>query len=176
MASRGVGVGVEHRELAVGGKQRLVVVRAMQVHEVIAEALEQGERDRRIVDKLAVGGLADQAAHDELGIIAGVQAAIGEDDIDFSRVAEFEHGLDGTRVLAGADQGFVRALAEDQLEGADNDRLAGTGLTGHADQARTEFPDEFIDQGQIADFEQSKHAWRETWGMMQGSLPESMTV
>jgi hypothetical protein len=38
----GAGVGVEHGELAFGGEQRLVVVRAVEVDEVFAEALEQG--------------------------------------------------------------------------------------------------------------------------------------
>jgi hypothetical protein len=65
------GVGVEHGELALGGEQRLVVVRAVEIDEMLAEALEQVERDGRVVDKLAVGGLADDAADDELGVLAG---------------------------------------------------------------------------------------------------------
>ena len=171
----GPGVGVEHGELAFGGEQRLVVVRAVQVHEVIAEALEQGQGDRGIVDELAVGGLADHPAHDELGVLAGRQAAVFEDGVDFARVAEFEHGLHRAGVLAGADQRFVGAFAEHQFERADDDGLAGTGFAGDADQARAEFPGEFIDEGQIADFEQGEHAWCGTWRMMQGSPPESIT-
>ena len=122
MGGVGAGVGVEHGELALGGEQRLVVVRAMQVHQVFAEALEQGQRDRRIIDKLAVGGLADHAADDELGVVAGFQPAVCQDGVDLARVAEFEHGLDRAGLLAGADQRFVGAFAEDEFEGADDDR------------------------------------------------------
>jgi hypothetical protein len=64
-------------------------------------------------------------------------------------------------VLAGADQRFVGALAEHEFEGADDDGLAGTGFPGDADQAGAEFPDEFVDQGEVADFEQGEHALSE---------------
>jgi len=126
---------------------------------VIAEAFEQGEGDRGIVDELAVGGLADDTAHDELGVIARLKAAVFEDGIDVARVPEFEHGLDRAGILAGADQGFVRAFAEHEFEGADDDGLAGTGFASDAYESRPEFPREFIDKGQIADFEQGEHAW-----------------
>ncbi len=49
------GEGIEHGELALGGEERLVVVRAVEVYEALADPLEQGEGDRRVVDELPVG-------------------------------------------------------------------------------------------------------------------------
>ena len=89
----------------------------------------------------------------------GVEAAVFEDGVDFARVAEFEHGLDRAGVLAGADERFVGAFAEHEFERADDDGLAGAGFPGDADQAGAEFPDEFIDEGEIADFEKGEHSF-----------------
>ena len=130
--------------MAFGGEQRLVFVGAVKVHEVLAKAFEQGEGDRRVIDKLAGIGLADDAAHDELGFIAGHESAIGEDGVDFGRVLEFEYGLNRAGVLAGSDQGFFGAFAQHELEGADNDGFAGTGFASDADEAGAEFPNEFV--------------------------------
>ncbi len=67
--------------------QRLVVVRPVQVHQVLAEAFEQSESDRRIIDELAVCAHADHPADDELGVVAGRKSAVFEHGLDFPGVA-----------------------------------------------------------------------------------------
>lgn len=96
--------------------------------------------------------MADDAANDELGVIARREAAVFKDRVDFARITKFENGLDGAMVLARADEGFFRALAEDEFQRADDDGLAGAGLAGDADQSGAKLPCEFVDQGEIADF------------------------
>ena len=71
-----------------------MIVWAVEIDEVFAEAFEQGERDRRIVDKLAACGLPDRAADDELVVVAGGESAFFEDWVDAGRVCELEDRLD----------------------------------------------------------------------------------
>ena len=49
------GVGVEHGELALGGEQTLMVVRAVQINQMPTQAFENTQRGGRIVDELLVG-------------------------------------------------------------------------------------------------------------------------
>ena len=67
------------------------------------------------------------------------------------RVLHFEDGLHRAALRAGADQRLVRAFAEDELERADDDRLARAGLAGDRDEAGAERPFEFLDEREIAD-------------------------
>ncbi len=60
-------------------------------------------------------------------------------------------------VRAGADQGFVGALAQQELEGADDDRFARAGLAGDGGKPGSERPLEVLDQREIANAEGGEH-------------------
>ena len=90
---------------------------------------------------------------------AGGEAAFLEDGVDFCGVFEVEDGLDGAGVFSGADEGFFGALAEDHFQGSDDDGFPGSGLAGDGDEAGAELPCEFVDEGEVVDFEEGEHWW-----------------
>ena len=128
------GVGIEHRELALGRKQRLVVVRPVQVDQVVAEPLQQAQRHRRIVDELPVAARPITRRTISCSSSQRSSPPSSSTAFDRRRVAQREHRLDRAAVRAAADQPLVGALAEHQLQRADDHRLAGPGFAGHADQ------------------------------------------
>lgn len=136
-----------------------MVVRAVEIDEAFADFFEESEGDGGVVDKLAVGGDTDGAAYDDLGVFAGREAAFFEDGVDFRRVFEVEDGFDGAGFLAGADEAFVGAFAEYHFQCADDDGFSGSGFAGDGDKAGAEFPCEFVNEGEITDFEEGEH-----WG------------
>ena len=112
----GEGVGVEHVELALLDEEGLVIVGAVEIDQILAEGLEDVEGGGGAVDELFIGAaVADDAADDELVVLAGVEAGFLEDVVDLGWFDEIEDGFDGAGVLAGADEAAVCALAEDEL-------------------------------------------------------------
>ena len=143
---------------------------------MLAEFFEQGEGHRGVIDELAICRLTDDPADDQLGVIAGGKAAVFEDGIDFLRILEFENRFDRAAFLAGADQRFFRAFAEDEFERSDNDGFSGARFSGHADEPRAEFPGEFVNEGEIADFKKGEHSFCGTPCIMQVSPQEAMAA
>ena len=131
-----------------------MIVRAVQIDEAVAEVLEHGERRRAAVDELAVRARGGKdALQDQLAAFARLDAELLELRIQRLRIAELKDRLDRAALRAGADQRLVRALAEDELERADDDRFARTRLAGHGDEAGRERPFEFLDEREVADAE-----------------------
>ena len=62
-----------------------------------------------------------------------------------------ETGFHRARVRPGADEALVGALAQEQLQSADDDRFARAGLARDRDKAGRELPVEFFDQSQVFD-------------------------
>ena len=74
----GVAEGVEQVELPLGAQERLVVVRAVQVDQQVAELLEHRDGRGRAVDELPVApGLGKRALDDELAVLAAFQPVLG---------------------------------------------------------------------------------------------------
>ena len=88
-----------------------------------------------------------------MAVFARVDAVGFEGGVDGGGIAQFEDGLDRAVVGARANEGFVGAFAEDELEGADDDGFAGAGFSGDDGEARCELPFELFDQGEVADAE-----------------------
>ena len=121
----GPGEGVEQFALLRVGEQRLVIVRPVEVHQPVAEQLQHGERGRAAIDELAVrAGGGKDALQDELRVLARLHALLREPRVQFVRIAEVKDRLHRAALRAGADERFLRPLAEDELERADDDRLA----------------------------------------------------
>ena len=69
----------------------------------------------------------------------------------------FEDGLDGGGVLAGAHEVGAGAAADEQVDGFDEDGLAGAGFAGEDVQAGLEFDLEPVDDRQMAHAQEAKH-------------------
>ena len=153
----GSGEGVEQVELPGVGEQRLVVVRPVQVHEPVAEQLQHGERGRAAIDELAVrAGGGKDALQNELRVLARLHALLFEPRVQARVVAYREDRLDRAALRAGADERFLRPLAEDELERANDDRLARTRLARDRGEARRERPRQLFDEREIADAERGQ--------------------
>ena len=77
--------------------------------------------------------------------------------VRFLRIADVENRLDGAALGACADERFVGAFAEDELERADDDAFARAGFAGHSDEAGTEQPLKFLDQCEVANTKRNEH-------------------
>ena len=87
----GAAEGVKQIELAFGAQERLVIVRAVQVHEEVAELLEHGERGRRTVDELPVApGLGKRALDDEVAIDTAFEAVFFKFGVERVAIVDLE--------------------------------------------------------------------------------------
>ncbi len=154
----GTRVGVEHVELALLGEQRLVVVGAVEVDQVLPERFQHRQRAWRTVDELFVATAgADDAADDELLVLARVEPRLLEHRVDLGRLLQIEYRLDRAAALAAAHQPAVGALAEHEFQCSDDDRFPRSRLAGDADEAAAEIPGQFFDQGEVLDFQEREH-------------------
>lgn len=154
----GGGEGIEEVELLVVREEGLVVVWAVEIDEEIAKGFEDGEGGGGGVDELAIGaGGGEGALEDEGAILAGLGTGVLDAGVDGGGVIEMEGGLDRAGIRAGADEGFIGALADEELESADDDGLAGAGLARDGGEAGGESPLEVLDEREIADAEGGEH-------------------
>ena len=107
---------VEQAELPLGLEQPLVLVLAVELHEVLAEPLQEPDRRRRVVDVDPVpSGARDLPLHDELALTRGV-AGLVEHGGQRAPAIDVEYRLDGGQILAGADQvGWARAPSTSRM-------------------------------------------------------------
>ena len=78
-------------------------------------------------------------------------------DHQLGAVGVLEDGLDRRLLLARPHEIGRRPAADEQPDGADEDRLARAGLAGEHVQARLELDLQTIDDGQIADGDEAEH-------------------
>ena len=107
---------VEDVQLAGRLEERLVIVRAVQVHQVGAQTLEQRQRDGGIIhESLPAARGLDRAAQNEQAVVAWLQAGVGEDIVDHLRFGELKRGLHDALGFAGADGGCIGTFAQQQI-------------------------------------------------------------
>ena len=129
-----------------------MIVRAVQIHEAVAELREHGERGGAAVDELPVRARCGKdALHDELAVFAALDALFIEPRVQFRRVLDVKERLDRAAIGTGADERFIRALAEHEFERADDDAFAGARLACDRDEAGANMPFQLLDEGEIAD-------------------------
>ena len=148
---------VEQAELLLGLEQPLMLVLAVELHEVLAEPLQEPDRRRRVVDVDPVpSGAGDLSLHDELPLTRGV-AGLVENGGQRAPAIDVEHRLDGGQILAGADQVGVGARAEHEQDGVDQNGFARAGLPREHVEAGREWHRDLLDHGQVSDPELSQH-------------------
>ncbi len=135
-----------------------MIVRAVEIDQEIAEVLEDGEGGGGGVDGLPVGADgAELPLQNQRPLLAGIHAVFLEALVDGRGIVELKECFDGAGIGAGADDGFIGALAQEELEGPDDDGFAGPGLAGDGGEPGTEGPLEVLDKGEIANAEGGEH-------------------
>ena len=151
--------GIEDGELFGGMKEGLMVVRAVDVHQPLAELAQHTKGGRRAVDELAVGaGGGKGALERELSVLARFEAIFIEEGFQRrAQAGDIEQRLDGAGIAAGADERAVGAFAENEAEGADDDGFAGAGFAGDDIAAGLKFESEIGGQRKVFDADCGQH-------------------
>jgi hypothetical protein len=125
-----------------GIQQHLVLVLAVQIDERSRRVAQRRRRHQRAVDERAAATLRRHfAAHDQ-----------------FPAVRLLEHRLHRCRVFPRTHEIGARASADEESDGADENRFARAGLAGQNREPRCKFNFQAIDDGQIADTEKADHS------------------
>jgi len=156
-----------------------VVVRAVDVDEPLAGARERLQRGRGAVDELAVGSRGgEHALEEELSLVARFDAVFVEERSQGSlELPHVNGGFDRAALFAATDERAVGALAQDEIERADEDGFARAGLATDDVQARLELEREVGDEGEVLDAERGQHReiLRPDFGVC-GSVPQKKSV
>ena len=150
-------VGVEQTALERLFKKRLVVVRAVDVHEEASERA-QGLHGRGGVVHVDASAACcrNGTPHHERAVLAGREPRVVENARHVGahlRVGKRELGLHARLLRAVAHRGGVRPRAEDELKRAHEDALARAGFAGDDVQPFAERDVSRFDDGEVADCE-----------------------
>ena len=135
-------------------------VRAVDIHEPLADVGEDVQGRRRTVDKLAVRArVGERTLNDELGVFAGFEAVFVEQAFERSfQFGDVENRFDRTGIGSTANEGAVGAVAEDEIERADKDGFARASFAGDHIVTGLEFQREIRNQREVFYAEGSEHA------------------
>jgi phosphoribosyl 1,2-cyclic phosphate phosphodiesterase len=152
--------GVENGELAGGMEEGLMLVRAVDIDQVFAQGGEDAQGGGGTVDELAVGpGAGKDALDHELPFLARFQAIGLQPGGDWwARAGRVEDRLDRALVGAAPQQGAIGAAAEHEIQGADEDGLAGAGFAGDGVVSRLQVQGQIGHQGEVSDSQRGQHA------------------
>jgi hypothetical protein len=151
---RSCGEVVDEREVRRRVEQALRLVLAVHRRRGAAPGRAARPRDDRAVGRRAPLAVRLQLAPEhELVAVLGQRALFQQG----AGVLQLEDGLDGRSLLARPDEIGRGALAEDEAQGIDQDRLAGAGLAGEQGQAGSERQLERGDERDVVYFQQLEH-------------------
>ncbi len=150
-------VRVDERALHVRGEERLVRVLSMQVDQLLADVLQLHEGCRTAVDPGAAAALRVQRPAQEQGGVARREIVLGEPGADAGPVADLEGGGELGALGTGPQLAQFEAVAQEERERIQQDRLAGAGLPGQDREAAVELEIERFDDDEVADGQQAKH-------------------
>ena len=151
-------ISVENIELLGGVEERLMIVGAVHIDEHFAERSKNRERGGRAVDELTIrAGGSEGALEDELMIFAGFETVFVEEGGEGGKLFGGEDRFNRAAIRAAADERSIGAFAEDEVERANDDRLAGAGFAGDGVVAGGEIQGEVRDEGEVLDAERGQH-------------------
>ena len=144
---------VENRKLAAGVQEGLMIVRAVDINEPLPERSQDSECGGGAVDELAIGaGGGEGAFEDELIVFGWFETVFFEEGFEGgAKFCDVKDGFDGATVAATANECAVGAFAEDEIERADDDGLAGAGFARDGEIACGQFQGEVGHQGKVFD-------------------------
>ena len=148
------------QEIQLAGRlhEELVLVLAVDLHQLIAEARQEAEGGRRVAhESAAPAAPAPPAPDDELPVLRRV-AQVLEDAGNLPAGIDVEDGLHGRRLGVRADQVGLRAGAQEQQDGVDEDGLAGARLAGQDIEAGSERDGDFFDHREALHSKLTEHS------------------
>ena len=150
------GKAVQHVQVPSGVEQAAPIRLALDLDQHAADAREQGDARRRVVDERAAAPVgADDAAHQELAVM--VEVVLGQQRADRIGLPDIEGGGDAGALAAARHDAGRGAVAERQAERIQQDGLAGAGLPGEDRHSLAEVDVQAAYQDVVADREASKH-------------------
>ncbi len=142
---------VEQVELGPRFQEPLLLVLAVHVDEVIAEALQQPHRHRRVVDERAVAPGARELSADHQLAVLGRQPRRVQDGRDPRIAVDVEHGFHHGHIGVRPDHVGLGSRAPNEENRVDKDGFAGAGLAGEDVEPRFERNGRRLDDRDIAD-------------------------
>ena len=141
---------VEHLKMAIGRQQTLGIVLPVQFQQLCGQLPQHAQRARRAVEHHAAGRLARQLApNDDLHLLDVRHSSLSQPRGGRRTPVDLEQSFDARRRLAGADQRPVAAIARDEPERIDEDRLPRTRFSREQIEAGTEVDGEILDDHQL---------------------------
>ena len=98
-----------------------MIVRSVEVNQIVTKLLEMPQGSGRSIDELAIGSGKRKAAFQNQIGITWFDSRFLEMRIPFCEIIAVKNCLDRAHIRSSPDQRLVGAFAEQQLERADND-------------------------------------------------------
>ena len=147
---------VQHVQVPGRVQQAALLPLALDLDQQAADAPEQGDARRRVVDECAAAPVgADDAAHQQLTV--AVEIVLRQHRPNRIGLPDIELGGDAGAVAAARHDTGRGAFAERQAQCIQQDGLAGSGFPGEDRHSRAEFDIQATYQDVVADREASKH-------------------
>ena len=148
---------VQEEELPRRLQQALVLVLAVELHQELAQALEQAHGGGRVVDEGAVPtGARELALDDELAVARPVPGLVEQRGHRAGGI-DLEHRGHHRGVGSGADPVELGAGAGEEQEGVHHDGLAGAGLAGEHVETGGERHHRLFHHRQVANRQLAQH-------------------
>ena len=128
-----------------------MIVGPVQINQIVTKFFEICQGSGRAVDELTIVPLTRKTSFQNQIAIARLNSRFLETPIPFCTIIALKNCFYRARLRSGAKKRFVSALAEQQLERANDDRFTGAGFAGNGSEARRDFPFQILNQGEIFD-------------------------
>src|SRR2546422_802214 len=155
-----VGEAIQELELAGGLEQALVLVLAVHLHEVVAQALEERDGDGRVVDEGTMAARARGLTPRHKHAVVGREPRLVERRGHGAARLDVEDRLDRRGVGVAPDHVRLGARPEDQQDRVDEHRLSGAGFAGQDVEPRAELHGDALDDGEVSDAKLAEHRER----------------
>src|SRR2546422_1035914 len=155
-----VGEAIQELELAGGLEQALVLVLAVHLHEVVAQALEERDGDGRVVDEGTMAARATELTPGHKHAVVGREPRLVERRGHGAARLDVEDRLDRRGVGVAPDHVRLGARPEDQQDRVDEHRLSGAGFAGQDVEPRAELHGDALDDGEVSDAKLAEHRER----------------
>ncbi len=150
-------VGVDEFALRLRRGQRLVRILAMDVDQPLAQRLQLRQRRRTPVDPRAAAAVGVENPPEEHRVVVGGEGMLGQEGANRRRVGHVEFGGEFGARGAGTQLRELEAIAQQQAQRFDQDRLACAGLAAENRETGLEFDVERFDDDEISDRQQPQH-------------------
>src|SRR5262249_38084185 len=143
------------------------------VDQVLARLLQLRERRRVAVDEAArAAGFVDRPAQEDFSRIA-LQLTIAKPILKSLVGIKLRGQVSALGALA--HHRGVAAAADQQLDGVDQDRLAGAGLAGEHAEARAELDRDLAEDDEVVNVERPQHGYSRSRVLSSTSLQRSFS-